>query len=257
MPEGLKNVVSFLDETLSVSRFRDYGPNGLQVEGAREVSRVVTGVSANAALIQAAVEAEAQIVVVHHGLVWGGGLTKISGPAKERLKLLLSNDISLAAYHLPLDRHEALGNNVGLARALSLTGDHEWFGPVKGEPMALAISLDKPASRESLIKSIRDNVSGGRLPFSFEFGPKEVTKVGLCTGAASDQLEAAHQQGCELFITGELAERASEVARELGLTLVAAGHYATEVFGPQSLASALNKKFSSLEATFVDVACPL
>ncbi|MEO8548680.1 MAG: Nif3-like dinuclear metal center hexameric protein, partial [Kofleriaceae bacterium] len=138
MPFHLRDVVGYLDQTLAIERFRDYAPNGLQVEGAFEVERVVTGVSASAELIGRAIELEADLIVVHHGLVWGGGISKISGPTARRLKLLLGNDVSLAAYHLPLDMHARLGNNTGLADALALGGQREAFGDVRGTPLGLA-----------------------------------------------------------------------------------------------------------------------
>src|SRR5436190_22740862 len=127
MPVHLRDVVAYLDQTLEIDRFKDYAPNGLQVEGALEVERIVTGVSASAELISRAVELGADLIVVHHGLVWGQGIPKIVGPVARRLKLLLGNDVSLAAYHLPLDKHARLGNNTGLADALALGSQREAF----------------------------------------------------------------------------------------------------------------------------------
>src|ERR1700759_5362321 len=135
MPVHLREVVGFLDAPLEIDRFKDYATNGLQVEGAPEIERIVTGVSASAELLALAVEQHADLVVVHHGLVWGGGLTRIAGPMARRLKLLLGNDVSLAAYHLPLDKHARLGNNVGLADVLGLGGQREAFGDVRGVPL--------------------------------------------------------------------------------------------------------------------------
>ena len=118
MPFHLRDILAYLDTTLEIGRFKDYAPNGLQVEGAPEIETVITGVSASADLIARAIEADADLIVVHHGLVWGSGLTQIAGPLARRLKLLLGNDVSLAAYHLPLDKHPRLGNNVGLGLSL-------------------------------------------------------------------------------------------------------------------------------------------
>lgn len=254
----LREVVGFLDATLEIGKFKDYAPNGLQVEGAMEIDRVVTGVSASAELIGRAVELHADLIVVHHGLIWGGGLVSIAGPMARRLKLLLGNDVSLAAYHLPLDKHARLGNNVGLADAIGLAPAREAFGDVRGTPLGLAGGWAQPLRRDEAIARIGSGVCGGAAPrFVFPHGPDVVRKIGLCSGAASDLLEAAAAAGCDLFVTGELAERAGDMARELQITLVAAGHYATEVFGAMRLADELRLRFPGLDAQFVPVPSPL
>jgi len=255
MPVHLRDIVGYLDATLEIDRFRDYAPNGLQVEGAMEVDCVVTGVSASAELIGRAVERRADLIVVHHGLVWGAGLTKIAGPLARRLQLLLGNEVSLAAYHLPLDSHPRLGNNAGLCDALGLGATREPFGDVRGVPLGLAAAWSTPLTREEAIGRIAAGV--GRPPFVFPHGPPVVRKVGVCSGAASDLLEAAAAAGCDLFLTGELAERAGDLAKELQITLVAAGHYATEVFGPIRIAEDLRQRFSGVDVEFVATPSPL
>ena len=258
MPFHLRDVVGYLDQTLEIDRFRDFAPNGLQIEGAMEVDNVVTGVSASAELISRAIEQHADLIVVHHGLIWGSGLTTIAGPLARRLKLLLGNDVSLAAYHLPLDKHPWLGNNVGLADALALGAQREPFGDVRGTALGLAGSWASPLTRDEAIGRIAGGVCKGQLPrFVFPYGPQVVRKVGVCSGAASDLLEAAASAGCDLFVTGELAERAGELARELQITLVAAGHYATEVFGPMRLSEELRLRFPGLNVQFVPSPSPL
>jgi dinuclear metal center YbgI/SA1388 family protein len=258
MPVHLRDIVGYLDATLEIDRFKDYAPNGLQVEGALEVERVVTGVSASAELIARAVELGADLIVVHHGLVWGSGLTKIAGPMARRMKLLLGNDVSLAAYHLPLDKHARLGNNTGLCDALALGSQREAFGEVRGTALGLAGTWPTPLSRQDAIARIAGGVCKGREPrFVFPYGPEQVRKVGVCSGAASDLLEAAAAAGCDMFVTGELAERAGDLAKELQVTLVAAGHVATEVFGPMRIADELRMKFPGIEAQFVHVQNPL
>jgi dinuclear metal center YbgI/SA1388 family protein len=258
MPVHLRDVVGYLDTTLEIDRFRDYAPNGLQVEGAMEVDTIVTGVSASAELIARAVELHADLIVVHHGLVWGGGLTKIAGPLARRLQLLLGNGVSLAAYHLPLDKHARLGNNVGLCDALALGPSRDAFGDVRGTPLGLAGTWSTPLSRDEAIGRIAAGVCKGQAPrFVFPHGPAIVRRVGVCSGAASDLLEAAASAGCDLFVTGELAERAGDLAKELQITLVAAGHYATEVFGPMRLADELRRQFPGVDARFVPVPSPL
>ena len=258
MPVHLREVVGYLDQTLEIERFKDYAPNGLQVEGALEVERIVTGVSASVELFSRAVELGADLLVVHHGLVWGPGLTKIAGPLARRLKLLLGNDVSLAAYHLPLDKHARLGNNVGLCDALALGPTREAFGDVRGTALGLAGTWSPPLSKQDAIGRVASGVCKGEPPrFVFPYGPEHVRKVGVCTGAASDLLEAAALAGCDMFVTGELAERAGDLAKELQITLVAAGHVATEVFGPMRLADELRMHFPTLETQFVFVPNPL
>ncbi|MBA3819950.1 MAG: Nif3-like dinuclear metal center hexameric protein [Deltaproteobacteria bacterium] len=258
MPVLLRDIIGYLDTTLDVDRFRDYAPNGLQVEGALEVDTVVTGVSASAELIGRAIESNADLIVVHHGLVWGPGLTKIAGPLARRLKLLLGNDCSLASYHLPLDKHARLGNNAGLCDALELGPDREPFGDVRGTLLGVAGSWPAALSRDEAIARIASGVGGGVPPrFVFPYGPERVERVGVCSGAASDLLEAAAAARCDLYLTGELAERAGELAKELQITLVAAGHYATEVFGVMRLAEDLRVRFPTLDVSFVPVPSPL
>lgn len=255
----LRDVVAFLDTELAIARFRDYGPNGLQVEGAPEVDTVVTGVSANQQLIDRAIELGADLIVVHHGLIWGGGLGAVTGPTARRLRALLANDVSLAAYHLPLDAHPRLGNNTGLADALGLAlADRGSFGDVRGVALGLSGHWAQALARDEAIARIAAGVLGGKAaPFVFPYGPPTVRKVGLCSGAAGDLLEAAAADGCDLFVTGELAERAGELARELQITLVAAGHYATEVAGPTRVADELRRQFPALSVHFVPVGSPL
>jgi dinuclear metal center YbgI/SA1388 family protein len=258
MPVNLRDIVGYLDTTLEIDRFKDFAPNGLQVEGALEVDTIVTGVSASAELIARAIEKNADLIVVHHGLVWGSGLTKITGPMARRLKLLLGNDVSLAAYHLPLDKHPRLGNNVGLCDALALGANREPFGDVRGTPLGLAGQWSQPLTRDDAIARIAAGVCKGQTPrFVFPYGPAVVRRVGVCSGAASDLLEAAAAATCDLFLTGELAERAGDLAKELQITLVAAGHYATEVFGVMRLAEELRLRFPSLDVSFVPAPNPI
>lgn len=259
MPVHLREVIAHLDQTLEIDRFRDHAPNGLQVEGAPEIDTIVTGVSANQALFERAIELGADLIVVHHGLVWGDGLRRITGPTARRLKLLLENDVSLAAYHLPLDKHARLGNNTGLADVIGLAlAGREAFGDVRGTALGLAGTWPNALPRDEAIARVQAGVLGKRSPaFVFPHGPDVVRRVGVCSGAASDLLEAAAAAGCDLFVTGELAERAGDLARELQITLVAAGHYATEVHGPTRLADELRMTFPSLSVHFVGVPSPL
>ncbi len=258
MTVRLHEVVSFLDSTLEIGSFRDYAPNGLQVEGSPEVDRVVTAVSATAEVFDRAIALQADLIIVHHGLIWGGGIDRVTGATARRLRKLLANSISLAAYHLPLDAHPRLGNNVGLADAIALQANRSNFGEVRGHELGLLGTWPGGLSRQEAVDRITAGVGSDQAPpFVFPYGPETVRTVGLCTGAASDLMESAAGEGCDLFLTGELSERAAALAQELQITLVAAGHYATEVFGARRLVDELQMKFADLQVEFVDVPTPI
>lgn len=258
MTVRLRDVVAFLDTTLEIDRFRDYGPNGLQVEGSQEVDVVVTGVSVSMELFQLAEEAGADLVVVHHGLIWRDGLGRVTGPTARRLGFLLGHGISLAAYHLPLDLHPRLGNNVGFADALALAPERRTFGNIRGHELGLIGTWAAPLGRAEAVSRVAAGALGGAEPqFVFPYGPTSVGRVGLASGAASDLLEDAARAGCDMFVTGELTERTEALAKELQITLVAAGHYATEVFGPQRLVDELRMRFTDLDVRFIGVPSPL
>lgn len=258
MTVRLRDVVAFLDSTLEIGGFRDYGPNGLQVEGSQEVDVVVTGVSASMELFELAAEAGADLIVAHHGLIWKSGIGRVVGPTARRLGFLLEHGISLAAYHLPLDVHPRLGNNVGIADALALGPDRKTFGDVRGHALGIAGTWAEPLSRSDAVSRVSAGVlAGADLQFVFPYGPATVGRVGLASGAGSDLLEDAAVEGCDLFVTGELNERSEALAKELQITLVAAGHYSTEVFGPQRLVDELHMRFPDLDIRFVGVPSPL
>jgi dinuclear metal center YbgI/SA1388 family protein len=258
MTVRLRDVVAFLDATLEIDKFRDHTPNGLQVEGRQEVDTIVTGVSATLELFEKAADIGADLIVVHHGLIWGDGLRRIAGAGALRLKFLLEQGISLAAYHLPLDKHARLGNNVGLCDALGLTAPRGAFGDVRGVALGASGSWAAPISRAEALARIAQGVCGGAEPsFVFPYGPETVRKVGVCSGAASGLLEAAARDGCDLYMTGELAEHSLALAKELQITLVGAGNHATEVFGPQRLVGELGMRFPEIQSRFVDVPSPL
>jgi NIF3 (NGG1p interacting factor 3) len=188
MSVPLRELLSYLDTELRSAAFRDYAPNGLQVEGRAEVARVITGVSASAALLEAAIERKAELVIVHHGLIWGGGIARVEGPMARRLKLLLANELSLAAYHLPLDAHARLGNNAGLADAIGLAAEERsWFGDVRGHALGLAagwasdvgdVRDDGSLSLDEALARIGAGVCAGAAPrFVFPFGPRRVRRA--------------------------------------------------------------------------------
>jgi dinuclear metal center YbgI/SA1388 family protein len=249
MPAPLTDVIAFLDELLDSERFEDYGPNGLQVPGATQITTVVTGVSAHGELLQRAAERNADLVLVHHGLFWKGQPLEVTPAMHLRLGKLFANDIALAAYHLPLDAHREHGNNALLAQSLGLHN----VKPL-GELGAQGTLLE-PESLEAFAKRAA-NALGGREPLVISGGEHPVTKVGLVTGAGTDYMQDALDAGCDTFVTGEPAERAYGAAKDNSIHFVAAGHHATETFGVKRLGELLADKFS-VEHHFEDIENPI
>lgn len=233
-------------------RFKDVAENGLQVEGRDEVEHVVCGVSANQRLIDVAIGRGADAIFVHHGLVWGGGIRKLTGWLGERVRSLMANGISLFAYHLPLDAHPSLGNNAGLADALGLARDREPFGAYKGQLIGAQGRLEAPTRLDSVVETLRARVG----PPLAVFGDPErlVSSVGVCTGGAPELLHDAIDAGLDLYVTGETTEWVKAIAEESGVAFIAGGHHATERFGARRVAEALTAQ--GLRAEFVDVENP-
>jgi dinuclear metal center YbgI/SA1388 family protein len=246
-------LLTYADELLNPGAFSDYGPNGLQVPGPDEVAHVVTGVSANVALFERAAELEADLVLVHHGLFWGEPAGPIDPALKRRLKLLFDHDMALAAYHLPLDGHPEIGNNALLAAGLGATST-EPFAIHRGAAIGVVAHLDPPPSRDELIERVRSLTN--REPLAFPFGPDPVRTIGLCSGAAADDVIEAIARGLDAFLTGEPAERAMAIAQEGAITFLAAGHHATETFGIRALGDRLADRFE-IRHTFADVPNPV
>lgn len=221
-----KTLGQAFDALLQHDKFRDYGPNGLQVEGDREVKLLVSGVTASRALIEAAIEAQADAILVHHGLFWRGQDGRVTGWMRERLRLLLTHGIHLFAYHLPLDAHPELGNNAQLARVLGLQADGRFgeqdlgfVGPgTQGwtEPQALADHVARVLGRS--VTCVGD-------------AHRPVRRVAWCSGGAQGYFEAAIAAGADAFITGEISEPQAHLARETGVAFLACGHHATERYG--------------------------
>ena len=241
-----------LDALLQPERFRDYGPNGLQVEGAAQVRKIVSGVTASRALIEAAIAAQADTLLVHHGLFWRGQNGCVTGWMKQRLALLLAHDINLLAYHLPLDAHPELGNNAQLGRQLGLVGqsrfgeqDLGWLGvSVDGQPFASG-------------QALADHVGSvlNRPVTLVDQGSKAIQKVAWCSGGAQSYFEAAIAAGADAFITGELSEPQAHLARECGVAYLACGHHATERFGAPAVAAHV-AALHGLGHLFVDIDNP-
>lgn len=243
-----------LNKTLSPSRFKDYAPNGLQVEGKKEINRVVTGVTASQALIDAAIEYKADAIFVHHGYFWKNEDPRIVGMKYRRIAALIKSDINLYGYHLPLDAHPTLGNNAGLADALGLLNRS---GLQVGVPIEESIGvvgeLSKPVSSSEFQKMVETAVDRNVLFESVNDQP--IQRVALCTGGAQGYIEQAVAVGADVFITGEVSEQTIHIAREMGIHFVAAGHHATERFGARSVAAYLADE-CGLDAVFIDVDNP-
>jgi len=245
--------MAHLDGLLDPASFDDYGPNGLQVPGAEEVERVATGVSAHRDLFERAAAEGAQLVLCHHGLFWNGRPRTITPALKGRLAVLFDADMSLAAYHLPLDAHPEVGNNALICAALGLERA-EPFAEHRGR----AIGCVGRSGEGVPIAELLERCTGafGREPFAWRFGPETVRSVGIVSGGGASSLAEAAALGLDALLTGEPAEPAMADAREAGLHFVAGGHYATETFGIRRLGEIVSERFG-IEHRFVEIPNPV
>lgn len=241
-------ILNTLTDWLSPDDFKDYCPNGLQVEGSAEIHRVISGVTASRALIDAAIEAEADMILVHHGYFWKGEDQAIRGMKRERIQRLLQNNINLVAYHLPLDDHPEMGNNRQLADVLNIRNPRPMDGLVWQGELAEPLS---PAEFEARIESAL-----GRTPLHVGAGANEISRVGWCTGAAQGFIDKALEAGLDAYISGEISEPTTHTARECGIHYYAAGHHATERYGVQALGRALAETFG-VQHRFIDCDNPV
>ncbi len=246
----LSDLVSRLDTLLQPGGFRDYAPNGLQVEGRGEVRRIVTGVTASQALIDAAIADGADALLVHHGYFWKGEDARVVGIKQARLKALLTHDISLIAYHLPLDAHVELGNNAGLGRALGLEADGQ-----TGEQNLLWHGRNADGATLAGFGARIGQVLG-RTPLLIGEADRPLRRLAWCTGGAQSYFQEAIALGVDAFVTGEASEYCCHLARESGVAFIAAGHHATERFGAQALAGWLHGQ-DGLSARYVDIDNPV
>ncbi|MDX9951290.1 MAG: Nif3-like dinuclear metal center hexameric protein [Methylophilaceae bacterium] len=247
---NIKELIDYTGQILEVERFRDYCPNGLQVEGRQEVRSIVTGVTASMALLESAREAGADMVLVHHGYFWRNEDPRVVGIKHKRLRFLLTHEINLAAYHLPLDAHPELGNNAQLARLLGLSvegvaGEQSlvWHGS-----LPVAESLWDFQQRLGGVLQRQPQVVGDLK--------RQVRRVAWCTGAAQQYLETAIALGVDVFVSGEISEQTVHLARESGVSYIAAGHHATERYGVRALGQHLAQHFG-LTHQFVDIENPV
>jgi dinuclear metal center YbgI/SA1388 family protein len=249
----LRDVLALLDRTLEPQRFSDYCPNGLQVEGRADVRKVVTGVTASQALIEAAVARGADALLVHHGYFWKGEDARVVGMKKARLKTLLNHEVSLLAYHLPLDAHPELGNNAQLARVLGLTIDGP-LEPGNSRSIGNTATLVAPLSATDFAQHLAACL--GRQPTHIAGGPAMIHRVGFCTGGAQGYIDQAIALGLDAYISGEISEQTVHAARECGIHYFACGHHATERYGVQALGEFLQQE-TGIEVEFVDIDNPV
>lgn len=245
--------LSYLETLLEPNRFQDYCPNGLQVAGTEYINNVVTGVTASQDLLDAALDLNADTILVHHGYFWRGEDPRVIGIKQRRLKQLLVNNVNLIAYHLPLDAHPTLGNNAQLARLLDLETDGRISGT--GDPaIALCGCLAEPKSVAEFTAQIRQTL--GREPMVIQGHDRPITTIGWCSGAAQGFLEQAAVLGLDAYISGEISEPTVHLARELGINYFAAGHHATERYGVKALGEHLAQQFD-IQHQFIDIDNPV
>ncbi len=245
-------LAEYLAQRLDITRFRDYCPNGLQVQGRAEIRKVITGVTASIALIEEAVRQNADAIVVHHGYFWRGEDARVVGTKHQRLKLLLTHDINLFAYHLPLDMHPELGNNAQLAQVIGLTAtgrfgenDLGWLGEVSDT--SIRTVADLAARIETVL---------GRTPLVIGDASAPAKRLAWCTGAAQNMLGEAIEAGAQIYMSGEISEPTVHLARETGACYLSCGHHATERYGVQALGADLAQHFG-IEHQFIEIPNPV
>ena len=245
-----EELVNYLDGLMAPGKFRDYCPNGLQVEGSSDISRIVAGVTASQALLDVAVERHADAILVHHGYFWKGEDGRVTGIRRKRLATLLANDINLLAYHLPLDAHPELGNNAQLAHRLGWLPEGR-FGE---QDIAWIGALAEPCELSALSAKVANVL--GRQPMVFGDAARPIRRIAWCSGGAQGYFEQAIALGVDAYLSGEISEQTVHLAQESGVAYLAAGHHATERYGVQALAEHLAQQFGII-CEFVDLDNPV
>ena len=249
----LADIIQWCDSTLKSHEFKDYAPNGLQIEGKTEVNKIVCAVTASQTAIDAAIAQGADLLLVHHGYFWKGEAYPITGMRGKRIKSLIQYDISLVGYHLPLDSHPTLGNNAAISDLLELQ-NIEALDPTERHPIGNIGYLKSAMSPESFKAFVSE-----RLGFDAIHLPSDkstIQKVGFCTGGAQDYIAKAALQNCDAYISGEVSERTFYEAAELGVHYYACGHHATEKYGVQRLAKAISEQFN-IEYSYFELNNPI
>jgi dinuclear metal center YbgI/SA1388 family protein len=242
-------IVAWADEYLDLAAYPDYGPMGLQVIGAPEVGKLVCGVSASRALFERAAESGAQMVLVHHGLLWDKEPRRIGPVMRERLRALFDADLSLVAYHLALDAHPEVGNNALLCEELGIERDERF-----ADGLGFGGRLPERVPVSDLAERVQERL--GRMPLVFSYGPELVERVAVCSGGAARYLAEAAAEGYDCFVTGEADEPTKHAAKEAGVHFIAGGHYATETLGVRALAARIGERFD-VAWDFVDLPNPV
>ena len=245
-----RTVVNHLEQLLQPARFRDYCPNGLQVEGRATVRRIICGVTACQALIDVAIATDADAILVHHGWFWKSEDGRVTGHRKSRMASLLAHDINLMAYHLPLDAHPTLGNNAQLAERLG------WQIEGRFGEQDIGFNGVLPAPTDAAALSKHVGAILGRAPLMIGDPNKLVKRIAWCTGGAQSYFEAALATGADMFVSGEISEQTVHLARESGMNYLAAGHHATERYGVQAVGAQLAQEFG-IDVEFVDIDNPV
>jgi dinuclear metal center YbgI/SA1388 family protein len=242
-------IIAFCDEYLDLAAYPDYGPMGLQVVGGAEVRKLVCGVSASRELFERAAEAGAQMVLVHHGLLWDKAPLRIGPLERERLRALFDADLSLAAYHLALDAHPEVGNNALLCDELGIEREGRF-----ADGLGFGGRLRDPVPVSTLAERVQERLD--RMPLVFPYGPELVERVAVCSGGAARYLAQAAAEGYDCFLTGEADEPTKHAAKEAGVHFIAGGHYATETLGVRALAARIGERFD-VAWDFVDLPNPV
>jgi dinuclear metal center YbgI/SA1388 family protein len=243
---------AFLTSYLKSDDYNDDCPNGLQVEGTAEIKKIFTAVSASVELFEAAITQKADTVIVHHGIIWNFERPLYRGGYRERIRLLLENNINLYGFHLPLDAHEEIGNNAQLCRKLEVKNMRP-FGDIKGQYIGMKGEIEK-VDKNVFFKRISNLVD--RDPLIFDYGPDQVETVGIISGGAQKYFNQAVSSGLDVYLTGEVSEHIMHYAKEEKIHFVSAGHYATEKFGIIALGQLLEKQFDA-DVTFIDINNPV
>jgi dinuclear metal center YbgI/SA1388 family protein len=247
-----KELITYLDQLLQPGQFKDYAPNGLQVEGAQLIQRVVTGVTASQDLIDQAIAIEADALLVHHGYFWRNESSPLVGIKKRRIKSLMDHDINLIAYHLPLDCHPVLGNNAQLGRLMGWVSDaYMQSSGVTG--LGLCATLSQAFSGVHVQRQLSKNLS--REVLHIDAPSRPIKRIGWCTGGAQGMIEKAVDLGLDAYVSGEISESTVHVARENNVHYFAAGHHATERYGAKALAAHLQQELG-LDCEFIDIPSP-
>ncbi|MBF0158179.1 MAG: Nif3-like dinuclear metal center hexameric protein [Magnetococcales bacterium] len=250
---SLTEIETVLNRELDRDSFTDYAPNGVQVRGREQVQRIVTGVSACVALFEAAVDQKADLILVHHGLFWDKESRVVAGSMKRRLQILLQQDITLMAYHLPLDAHPQYGNNIQIIKKLALTPVAP-FGFYRGRPLSFMATTAGQQEFSGFVERLQQ-LFGTSITL-FPFGPSTIQRIAVCSGGAPELASEAVAQRADLFLTGEVSEPLFHYAQEEGLNVIGAGHHQTERWGVQAVGAFIAERFG-VTHQFIDIKNPV